>query len=119
MYEQRSQRLLSRPKFARKVLSQLRYAAVLVVPSLAVGTVIFRYLVRQAWHVAFLNAAMLLAGMGPVGELGGGATGSIAAALFALYSGLVFLIVAGLLFAPMFHHVLHRFHLDAEQERGT
>jgi hypothetical protein len=110
--------MLSRRKFARRVAGQLRYVAFLVVPSLAAGTVIFRFVVRQTWDLAFLNAAMLLSGMGPVGTLGGGAAGSVAAALFALYSGLVFLVVAGLLFAPMFHRVLHRFHLDVEQDRA-
>jgi hypothetical protein len=97
---------------------QLWYAAGLVIPSLGLGTVIFRYAVRQPWHVAFLNAAMLLSGMGPVGELNGGGTGgTIAAALFALYAGLVFLVVAGLLLAPMVHRVLHRFHWEGEQKR--
>jgi hypothetical protein len=119
MYERPSQRPLSRPRFARRVLGQLRYAAFLVVPSLALGMVIFRYIVREPWPAAFLNATMLLSGMGPVGDLdSGGTAGSIAAGLFALYSGLVFLIVAGLVFAPIFHRVLHRFHWDADQDRA-
>ena len=119
MYERLSQPPLSRRKFARRLLGQLRYAAALVVPSLVLGTLIFRYVVREAWHSAFLNAAMLLSGMGPVGDLDrGGVAGSIAAALFALYSGLVFLVIAGLVFAPLFHRVLHRFHWDADQDRA-
>jgi predicted membrane-bound spermidine synthase len=115
MYERRRQRPLPRRHFAAHMARQLGYAAALIVPSLGLGTVVFRYVVRQSWHVAFLNAAMLLSGMGPVGELDGGTTGSIAAALFALYSGLVFLLVAGLLFAPIVHRVLHLFHWEEEE----
>ena len=57
--------------------------------------------------------ALLLGGMGPVGDMGP-ASGKIFASIYALYSGLVFLIVAGLLFAPVFHRILHRFHVDEE-----
>jgi hypothetical protein len=66
---------------------------------------------RQLWIDALLNSAMLLGGMGPVGDLGP-TSGKLFATFFALYSGLVFLIVAGLLSMTVFHLVLHRFHLD-------
>jgi hypothetical protein len=58
---------------------------------------------------------MLLGGMGPVGEFHG-TGGKLFASIFALYSGLVFLIVAGLLLAPVFHRVLHRFHWESPQD---
>ena len=115
MYEHRLEPPVSRRRFARRMGRQLGYAALLVGPSLLLGTILFRYAVRQPWHLAFLNSAMLLAGMGPVGELGGGTWGSIAAAVFALYAGLIFLAVAGLLVTPIFHRVLHRFHWEAER----
>ena len=60
-------------------------------------------------------ACMLLGGMGPMGELHGDAA-KLFAALFALYSGLVFLAVTGLALTPVFHHVLHRFHWEWTQE---
>ena len=115
MYEHRREPPISRRRFARRMLQQLAYAGALVLPSLALGTVVFRMAARQSWHLAFLNAAMLLSGMGPVGEVGGGVGGSVAAALFALYAGLVFLIVAGLLVTPVLHRVLHRFHWESER----
>jgi hypothetical protein len=61
------------------------------------------------WRDAFLNAAMLLGGMRPVHSP---ATrgGKVFAALYPLYAGLVFLVAAALLFTPIFHQVLHRFH---------
>ena len=117
MYENRREPLISRRRFARRMLRQLAYAGGLGLPSLALGTVVFRVAARQSWHLAFLNAAMLLSGMGPVGDIAGGVGGSIAAALFALYAGLVFLIVAGLLVTPLVHRVLHRLHW--EPDRGT
>jgi hypothetical protein len=114
MYEHRTQRPLTRHRFARRMLEQLGYAVGIITPSLALGTVVFRYLVGQPWHLAFLNAAMLLSGMGPVGELDGGTTGSVAAAFFALYAGFVFIVVTGLLLAPLFHRVLHHLHWQEE-----
>jgi hypothetical protein len=117
MYENRREPPISRRRFARRMLRQLTYAAALVLPSLALGTAVFRLAGRQSLHLAFLNSAMLLSGMGAVGDIGGGVGGSIAAALFALYAGLVFLIVAGLLVTPLVHRVLHRLHW--EPDRGT
>jgi hypothetical protein len=110
MFEHRTERPLTRHRFAQRMLAQLGYAIGVLAPSLALGTVVFRYLVSQSWHLAFLNAAMLLSGMGPVGELDGGTTGSVAAAFFALYAGFVFIVVTGLLLAPLFHRVLHHLH---------
>jgi hypothetical protein len=115
MYEHHRQRLLSRPAFLRRLAKQGVSALVLVVVSLGLGTVGFHVLSGQLWIDALLNSAMLLGGMGPVGDLGL-TGGKLFATFFALYAGLIFLIVAGLLFMPVFHRVLHRFHLDASRE---
>jgi hypothetical protein len=71
----------------------------------------YEYYEQLSWRDAFLNAAMLLGGMGPVNAP---ATpgGKLFAGLYALYAGLVFLIVAGLLLAPVVHRILHRFHWE-------
>jgi hypothetical protein len=60
---------------------------------------------------ALVNASMLLGGMGPVDQLHT-AAGKLFASFYALYSGLIFLVIAGLLFVPVFHRILHRFHMD-------
>jgi len=112
IYEHRKQRLLSRRAFVQRLARQGVTALILVAVSIALGTVGFHELSGQLWIDALLNSAMLLGGMGPVGDLGP-TSGKLFATFFALYSGLVFLIVAGLLFMPVFHRVLHRFHLDA------
>jgi uncharacterized membrane protein len=115
MYEHRKQKLLSRPAFVKRLARQGQTALMLVLFSLAMGIAGFHFLSRQPWIDALLNSAMLLGGMGPVGDLGP-SSGKLFATFYALYAGLVFLIVAGLLFMPVFHRVLHRFHLDASRE---
>jgi hypothetical protein len=114
MYEHHQQKLLSRPAFVRRLARQGVTALTLVLVSLAFGTIGFHVLSRQLWIDALLNSAMLLGGMGPVGDLGP-TSGKLFATFYALYAGLVFLIAAGLLFVPVFHRVLHRFHLDVSR----
>jgi hypothetical protein len=72
-----------------------------------------------AWRDAFLNAAMLLGGMGPVNAPITPA-GKVFAGLYALYAGLIFLVTAGLLLAPLVHRILHRFHWEEKRSvRGS
>jgi hypothetical protein len=79
--------------------------------SLALGMVGYHALERLGWTDAFLNVAMLLGGMGPVNSPVTQA-GKLFAGAFALYAGLVFLIAAALVLAPILHRLLHRFHWD-------
>jgi hypothetical protein len=89
------------------------YAGLLVLASLALGMAGFHWTAGSPWLDAFLNAAMLLGGMGPVGDLTRAAPeAKLFAGLFALYAGLVFLVVTVLLLTPVFHHVLHRVHWE-------
>jgi hypothetical protein len=68
------------------------------------------------WVDSFLNASMLLGGMGPV-DMPHTEGGKLFAGLYALYSGMLFLVLAAMVLAPVFHRVLHRFHLeDVEDE---
>lgn len=92
----------------------LRHAAAavaLLLLSLAIGMAGYEHFEHLAWRDAFLNAAMLAAGMGPV-DAPRTDSGKVFAGLYALYSGLVFLVTAGLIFAPVVHRVLHRFHWE-------
>jgi hypothetical protein len=65
---------------------------------------------------AYVNAAMILSGMGPIGELKTTA-GKIFAGTYAIFSGLVIVIATGFLLAPIFHRVLHRFHVETTREK--
>src|SRR5512137_1849083 len=89
----------------------------LAVGTLMLGMAIYHYAERLSWTDAFLNAAMLLGGMGPVDPLHTTA-GKWLAGLYALFSGMVFLVLAGVMLAPVIHHVLHRFHLETGGGEG-
>lgn len=80
--------------------------------SLLLGMAGYHWIAGLAWVDAFENAAMLLGGMGPIGDVTT-RPGKIFAGVFALYSGLVFLVVTALVLSPVFHYVLHRFHWES------
>ncbi len=119
MYEHRRQGLISRAHFLRRVVKHFLAATAIMGASLGLGMAGYAWFEELGWRDAFLNAAMLLGGMGPVHVL---ATpgGKVFAGLYALYSGLVFLAATGLVLAPVFHRLLHHFHWEdttADQER--
>jgi hypothetical protein len=115
-FEGRHDRPISRALFVRRMMRHGGYAAILVAISLVIGVLGYTTIGHLTPIDALLNAAMLLGGMGPVGPIEG--TGAkLFAAGFALYSGLIFLLVAGILLAPVFHRVLHFFHWKAEGGR--
>lgn len=89
--------------------------AVAIGLSLVIGILGYHLTEGMGWLDAFLNAAMLLGGMGPVGAVHTTA-GKLFAGLYALYSGLILIGVAGLLLAPFMHRLLHKFHLEGHHE---
>lgn len=113
MYESKEQRPLAIRSFAQRLLAHLGIALLVMAASLAIGIVGYRVFEQLAWIDAFLNAAMLLGGMGPV-NAPVSAAGKLFAGFYALYAGLVFIVTAGLLFTPILHRLIHRFHWDAK-----
>jgi hypothetical protein len=111
LYEHRRSRPLPRNKFIRRLAAHFAAAVIFLLGSLVIGMAGYQYFEALEWRDAFLNAAMLLGGMGPV-ETPRTPGGKLFAGLYALYAGLAFLIVAGILFAPVVHRLLHRFHWD-------
>ena len=116
MYESRLNRPIPRRHFVRRLIAHFAVAAGVVAGSLLVGICGYAYFERLPWLDAFLNAAMLLGGMGPV-ETPQTPGGKLFAGLYALYAGMVVLVAAGILLAPMAHRLLHRFHVDQQQRR--
>ena len=115
MYEHRSKRPISRRAFAWRYLGHVAMALGFGLFSLLLGMAGYMGFEHLPWRDAFVNAAMLLGGMGPVNELKTDA-GKVFAGLYALYAGLFFILVSGLLVAPIFHRVLHLFAWEKELE---
>jgi hypothetical protein len=113
-YEHREEPLLPRGRFALRVAAHFALALAFIVASLGIGMAGYARFEGLGWLDAFLNAAMLLGGMGPV-EQPATRAGKLFAGFYALYAGLVFLVVAGLAFAPFFHRLVHRFHLGGDE----
>ena len=89
-------------------------ALILVSASIAVGMAGYEHYEKLEWRDAFMNAAMLLGGMGPV-DLLTNDSAKLFAGAYALYCGVVFIATAGLVLAPVGAHILHRFHLDRDR----
>jgi hypothetical protein len=117
MFEHRSKPLLPRRQFYARLARSAGIALLLVVLALGIGMVGYRAFEPMSWVDAFVNAAMILSGMGPVSSLQTDG-GKIFAGCYALFSGLAFITSLGIIFAPVFHRFLHKFHLE-ENRRDT
>jgi hypothetical protein len=115
-FEHKSEPLLPRRAFLSRLATSASIGMAIVAVSLLIGMVGYRALERLSWLDAFLNASMLLGGMGPTSPLQTPA-GKLFAGLYALYCGFAVLGVAGLIFAPVFHRFLHRFHLEGNRRQ--
>lgn len=111
MYESKLDAPLARALFHRRLLIHASLAMGLIVVSLAIGMTGYCFFEHLGLLDAFLNSAMLLGGMGPV-NVPVTPSGKLFAGLFALYAGLVFIVTAGLVFAPLVHRLMHRLHWD-------
>ena len=115
MYEHRSAPLAPRPLFYWRLVQHFAMTVLIIGGSLAMGMWGYWYFESLSWLDAYLNAAMLLGGMGPV-EQPMTPGGKFFAGTYALYAGLVVLVSAGLLLAPVMHRLFHRFHLEQSAE---
>ena len=111
MYEHRRHPPLSRRRFLSRLLRHFALAALLLVASLALGMAGYEHYEHLPWRDAFLNASMLLGGMGPVNNPVTDA-GKLFAGGYALYAGLVFIVTATIMLAPVLHRMLHLLHCD-------
>jgi hypothetical protein len=102
--------LLPRKAFMRRLAGNAAVGLIFVTASLAVGMIGFHGFEQMSWLDAFVNASMLLSGMGPL-SMPQTVGGKLFAGCYALFSGLAVLLVAGLLFAPIIHRFLHHMHL--------
>ncbi len=113
MFEQRKSPLLPRRAFYARLRRSAGLALLILFASLAVGMTGYRLLEGMSWLDAFENAAMILSGMGPVSPVHT-SPGKLFAGCYALFSGLAFVTAMGVVFAPVFHRFLHKFHLETQ-----
>lgn len=115
MYESRFKPLLSRREFLRRFARSAALGLAVVGGALIIGMAGYHVFENMGWIDAFANASMILSGMGPLGELKTSA-GKIFAGCYALFSGVAFLTSVGVVFAPVFHRFLHKFHLESAKD---
>jgi hypothetical protein len=116
MFEHYRRPLLPLREFIWRVVRHGVFALLLVAIALGIGVLGYHGLENLPWVDALVNAAMILGGMGPVDALHT-TGGKVFAAVYALFSGLGFIVIIGVLFAPFIHRFLHRFHMEADDNK--
>lgn len=114
-FEHRGQPVASRRKFAGRMLVAIALWTILTAAGLAIGIAGYAGFENMSFVDAFVNAAMILSGMGPLGELKT-TGGKVFAGCYALLSGLIIIVATGVVLAPIFHRVLHCFHVETEKD---
>ncbi|HSN40323.1 MAG TPA: hypothetical protein VLT92_09020 [Burkholderiales bacterium] len=115
MYERHYTPPIPVGRFALRMAAHAGVALIVIAISLLIGMAGYRHYEHMSWLDAFLNSAMLLGGMGPVKTDGLSEPGKLFAGIYALYAGLVFIAVLGIILTPVIHRVLHRFHWNEER----
>lgn len=113
MFERYSQPLASFPVFVKRLAINFFIGLFLIFIVVSIGMWGYHYIGKLPWTDSFLNASMILSGMGPVDTLPNN-TAKIFAGIYALFSGLVFILVIAVLFAPLLHRFFHHFHVSSE-----
>lgn len=115
MYEHTSRPLLPRHYFLRRMFFHFLFASAIIFASLGIGIAGYRITEGLSFIDALLNASMILGGMGPVNELHTSAW-KVFASFYALFAGMLFLVVAGVMVAPIAHRLLHWMRLEKEEK---
>ena len=116
MFEHRKQALLPQREFMRRLGWSVAAGFVLILFSLSIGMIGYHFLGGLPWIDAFLDAAMILSGMGPLSPLHGDAV-KLFAGCYAIYCGIALIATTGVILAPVIHRGLHKFHLEWDQEK--
>ena len=115
MFEHHHEKLLPRRLFLKRLAKYAAISLGLVLITLVLGMVGYNAFAGFSWVDSFLNSAMLMGGMGPVGVLQTD-TGKVFAGIYALYCGLIELVAIGVFAAPIVHRFLHHFHLESDHQ---
>ena len=115
MFEHRSEPFLSRPQFLRRMANAGLIALSLVRVCLGIGVAGYRAFEHLGWLDSVLEASMILGGEGPI-HAPTTPGGKLFASIYALFAGVVFISIAATLIAPVMHRILHRLHLDDQEQ---
>lgn len=110
-FEHKNEPLLPRNLFVKRMFKHLLLGVITILLSLIIGIFGYHYFEGIGWIDSLLNASMILGGMGPVNELHTD-SGKVFASMYALFSGIVFLVTVGIIIAPAVHRFLHHLHID-------
>jgi hypothetical protein len=113
MFEHRTRPLVAWPVFLQRAGRHVIWGITAIIPAVGIGTLGYHLFGRLAWLDAFLNAAMILSGMGPVDRMESD-IGKLFSAFYALFSGLVFIAVMGVVIAPWLHRMIHVMHAEED-----
>ncbi len=111
MYERYHQPLLPVRAFYRRLLRSLAFSFTLLVGTVLFGSVAFHLIEKYAWIDSFLNCALIMTGVGTIGSVNSTA-GKLFTGIYSVISTLVFFTILAIIFTPMLHRLLHKFHLD-------
>src|SRR5580704_7741929 len=109
MFESRNKHLLPRKDYYRRIAHHALLGTMVIIVSLGIGMMGYHLLEKMSWVDAFVNAAMILSGMGPVSTLQTDG-GKIFAGCYALFSGIALITILGIIFAPVIRRFLHKYH---------
>ncbi|PPK74475.1 hypothetical protein B0F87_109121 [Methylobacter tundripaludum] len=113
MFERRYEKLAPISVFVRRMAASVAMAGILIAVALSIGVIGYHLIAGFDWVDSLLEASMILGGMGPVNSLA--TTGAkMFASGYALFSGLVFIAIMGIVLAPVTHRMLHKFHIDED-----
>jgi hypothetical protein len=117
MFEHHTKPLLPRKVYYQRLVRNASLGVVFIAGALAAGMIGYHSFEKMSWVDAFVNASMILSGMGPVSTLQTEG-GKIFAGCYALFSGIAMITIMGIIFAPVVHRFLHKFHLQDEDRDG-
>jgi putative effector of murein hydrolase len=115
-FEHKNELLLPRDLFVKRMVKHLLLGTITILFSLMIGIIGYHYFEDMGWIDSLLNASMILGGMGPVNSLYTD-SGKIFASIYALFSGIIFLVTVGIIIAPAVHRFLHRLHIDEKDSK--
>ncbi|MDD5687947.1 MAG: hypothetical protein PHE88_08960 [Elusimicrobia bacterium] len=111
MFERKHEKLVPMSVFIRRMIVSVLIAGMLIAAALFIGIMGYHLIAGFGWIDSLLEASMILGGMGPVNQLITNKS-KIFASGYALFSGLMFIAVMGIVLAPAVHRMLHKFHID-------